>query len=100
MGEESAPRGTGAALLLLMFLPDRRGPMPNPDDKPAAPESAEPAVRGARQPSEVTEEEAEKAEKEAARRAIEAALALRDSGAIKPVTREEILAWRHEGHKY
>ena len=28
------------------------------------------------------------------------AFALRDSGAILPVTREEILAWRHEGHKY
>ena len=28
------------------------------------------------------------------------AFALRDSGALKPVTREEILAWRHEGHKY
>jgi prevent-host-death family protein len=31
---------------------------------------------------------------------MDRALALRDSGAIKPVTREEILAWRHEGHKY
>jgi hypothetical protein len=28
-----------------------------------------------------------------------AALALRDSGAIKPVTREEILAWRREGRQ-
>ena len=74
--------------------------MPDPDDKPTAPESAEPAVRGGRHPPEVTEEEAEKAEKEAARRAIEAALALRNCGAIKPVTREEILAWGHEGHKY
>jgi prevent-host-death family protein len=26
--------------------------------------------------------------------------ALRDSGDIKPVTVDEILAWRHEGHKY
>jgi prevent-host-death family protein len=34
------------------------------------------------------------------RAAIEAILALRDSGQIKPVTTEEILAWRHEGHKY
>jgi hypothetical protein len=32
--------------------------------------------------------------------AIEAILALRDSGEIKPVTLEEILAWRHEGHRY
>ena len=32
------------------------------------------------------------------RAAIEAMLALRDSGCIKPVTLEEILAWRHEGH--
>ena len=31
---------------------------------------------------------------------MERALALRDSGAIKPVTVDEILAWRHEGHKY
>ncbi len=30
--------------------------------------------------------------------AIEAALALRAKA--KPVTTEEILAWRHEGHKY
>ena len=37
----------------------------------------------------------------AARAALmERALALRDSGAIKPVSVEEILAWRHEGHKY
>ena len=34
------------------------------------------------------------------RAAIEAVLALRDSGKIKPVSVEEILAWRHEGHKY
>jgi prevent-host-death family protein len=26
--------------------------------------------------------------------------ALRDSGDIKPVTVDEILAWRHEGHRY
>ena len=31
---------------------------------------------------------------------IERILALRDSGAILPVTVEEILAWRHEGHRY
>ncbi|ATQ70800.1 type II toxin-antitoxin system prevent-host-death family antitoxin [Methylosinus sp. H3A] len=39
---------------------------------------------------------------EKARRAavIEEILKARDSGEIKPVTREEILAWRHEGHKY
>ncbi|WP_161915515.1 hypothetical protein [Methylosinus sp. C49] len=41
------------------------------------------------------------AEEQARRRAaIDAILALRDSGEIKPVTREEILAWRHEGHRY
>jgi prevent-host-death family protein len=39
-------------------------------------------------------------EKARRRDAIEAILALRDSGKIKPVTVEEILAWRHEGHKY
>jgi prevent-host-death family protein len=39
---------------------------------------------------------------EKARRAavMEEILAMRDSGEIQPVTREEILAWRHEGHKY
>jgi prevent-host-death family protein len=31
---------------------------------------------------------------------IERILALRDSGALKPVTVDEILAWRHEGHRY
>jgi prevent-host-death family protein len=35
-----------------------------------------------------------------AREAIERIRALRDSGDIKPVTVEEILAWRHEGHRY
>jgi hypothetical protein len=34
------------------------------------------------------------------RAAIDAILALRDSGEIKPVTREEIIAWRHEDHRY
>lgn len=34
------------------------------------------------------------------RNAIEAVLALRDSGKIKPVSVDDILAWRHEGHKY
>lgn len=34
------------------------------------------------------------------RNAVEAVLALRDSGKIKPVSVDEILAWRHEGHKY
>lgn len=41
------------------------------------------------------------AEEHARRRtAIEGGLALRDSGRIKPATLEEILAWRHEGHRY
>ena len=71
--------------------------MPDPDDNSPPPESAERAVLGSQRSDAATEEEAEK---EAARRAIEAALALRDSGAILPVTCEEILAWRHEGHKY
>ena len=31
---------------------------------------------------------------------IERILTLRDSGAVKPVTVDEILAWRHEGHRY
>lgn len=35
-----------------------------------------------------------------AQEAIARIRALRDSGDIKPVTVEEILAWRHEGHKY
>jgi hypothetical protein len=71
--------------------------MPAPDDQPPAPETAEPAG-GAPERPEAAEGEADSY---AARRAaIEAMLALRDSGAILPVTREEILAWRHEGHKY
>jgi hypothetical protein len=41
------------------------------------------------------------AEEQARRRAtIDAILALRDSGEIKPVSRDEVLAWRHEGHRY
>jgi prevent-host-death family protein len=35
-----------------------------------------------------------------AQEAIARIRALRDSGDIKPVTVDEILAWRHEGHKY
>ena len=31
---------------------------------------------------------------------LDRGMALRDSGAIKAVTVDEILAWRHEGHKY
>jgi hypothetical protein len=72
--------------------------MPASDHRSPAPETGEPAARGGRERPEA--QEGGEAEKKAAPRAIEAALALRDSGAIKPVTREEILAWRHEGHKY
>jgi prevent-host-death family protein len=37
----------------------------------------------------------------AARRAvIEAALALRDSGRIHRVSAQELVDWKHEGHKY
>ncbi len=38
------------------------------------------------------------AEQTQARAVVEEALAARDSGRIKPVTREELVAWRHEGH--
>jgi prevent-host-death family protein len=38
------------------------------------------------------------AEQERARAVVEEALAARDSGRIKPVTREELVAWRREGH--
>jgi prevent-host-death family protein len=34
------------------------------------------------------------------RKLIDEMFALRDSGAIKPVTQEEIAAWKHEGHRY
>jgi prevent-host-death family protein len=34
------------------------------------------------------------------RKLIEDMFALRDSGQIKPVTQEEIAAWKHEGHRY
>jgi prevent-host-death family protein len=37
----------------------------------------------------------------ARRRALfEDMIALRDSGQIKPVTVEELIAWKHEGHQY
>ena len=35
-----------------------------------------------------------------AKQAIARIRALRDSGDIKPVSIDEILAWRHEGHKH
>lgn len=38
-------------------------------------------------------------ERERGEAAIAAAMELRDSGDILPVTAEEILAWRHEGHR-
>ena len=38
------------------------------------------------------------AERERARAVVEEAVAARDSGRIKPVTREERVAWRREGH--
>ena len=71
--------------------------MPAPDEKTPAPEA------GATSPSPKGGAEAGQGEADAAEArlpAIKAILALRDSGAILPVTREEILAWRHEGHKY
>jgi prevent-host-death family protein len=34
------------------------------------------------------------------RAAMEAILALRDSGRIKPVSQEEVRLWKHEGHRY
>jgi hypothetical protein len=61
---------------------------------PSADEAAEEArdeVLGSKEPT---------AKEQARRRAaIDVMLALQDSGAIKPVTLEEILAWRHEGHR-
>jgi prevent-host-death family protein len=38
--------------------------------------------------------------KEQARAALEEMLAERDSGRIKAVTTDELVAWRHEGHRY
>ena len=35
-----------------------------------------------------------------AQSAFDAMTALRDSGLIKPVTQDEIAAWKHEGHRY
>ena len=69
--------------------------MPAPDHKRPAFESVEPAASGDQKRPEAVESEAEK---EAARRAIEAILALR--ARAKPARVEEILAWRHEGHNY
>jgi len=71
--------------------------MPNPDDQPPAPATRAP-LPGPQGGAEARQDEANDAEARLA--AIRAILALRDSGAIHPVTREEILAWRHEGHKY
>ena len=71
--------------------------MPDPDDKAPAPEAAAPSP-SPQDGAEARQGEADDAEAHLA--AIRAILALRDSGAIKPVTREEILPWRHEGHKY
>ncbi len=71
--------------------------MPATDDKPPAHETAGPS-RSPQEGAEAQQNGADPAEARLA--AIKAILALRDSGAIKPVTREEILAWRHEGHKY
>ena len=67
--------------------------MPAPDGQPPAPEKAEPAAGGRERPEAADGE----VEKEAAQRAVEAILALRDRA--KPVTVEEILTWRHEGHQ-
>lgn len=39
-------------------------------------------------------------ELEARRRLIRETLALRDSGRIKTVTAQELVDWKHEGHKY
>ncbi len=39
-------------------------------------------------------------ELEARRRLIRETLALRDSGRIKNVTQDELVTWKHEGHKY
>jgi prevent-host-death family protein len=39
-------------------------------------------------------------ETERARAAFEAMIAERDSGRIKRVTVEELIAWKHEGHPY
>ena len=36
----------------------------------------------------------------ARRKIIEAALALRDSGRIQHVTAQELVEWKHGGHKY
>jgi prevent-host-death family protein len=39
-------------------------------------------------------------ELEARRKLIRETLALRDSGKIQQVSQEELVAWKHEGHKY
>jgi prevent-host-death family protein len=39
-------------------------------------------------------------EERAQRAVIDEILAIRDGGRIKAVTRNEILAWRHEDHEY
>ena len=71
--------------------------MPAPDEK-SPPSGTVASLRTSQHGAEARQDEADDAD--AGLAAIEAILALRDSGLIKPVTREEILAWRHEGHKY
>jgi prevent-host-death family protein len=39
-------------------------------------------------------------EKRAQSTVLDEIFAIRDGGRITPVTRDEILAWRHEGHNY
>ena len=72
--------------------------MPTTNDK------TKPALSAGKSVEETRDETLDSKEptaKEQARRraAIDAMLAFRDSGAIKPVTLEEILSWRHEGHR-
>ncbi|MGA9599031.1 MAG: hypothetical protein WBS22_01980 [Methylocystis sp.] len=72
--------------------------MPTTNDKTKPALSAGESVEETR--DETLGSEVPTAKEQARRRAaIEAMLAFRDSGAIKPVTLEEILAWRDEGHR-
>ena len=63
-------------------------------------EAGEDIVIAARQRTRRPARAARKRQTRRAQEAIARIRALRDSGDIKPVTVDEILAWRHEGHKY
>jgi hypothetical protein len=79
-------------------VPDIEVPMSSASDGATFP--SRDALMAGRTPCGASAQENSAEEWTRRRATIDAILALRDSGEIKPVTLEEILAWRHEGHRY